>query len=168
MNTLIGKLFENFKSAKHPNGTYVSAQLSPISSEDLHRWVTDNKIGNLVAPEEYHATITYSRKGIPEVDSHDFKLPLKAEIVGWHVFPTKAGSNCLVCDIESAVLTKLHKDIKDKYGATHDFDSYKPHITVSYDYDKDTPPSTFPKMSVTFNKINIEPLDVDKEMKTDE
>jgi len=161
---LIEVLFEKYLKKKslsltHPNGTYISAILSEPNCEDIYNWAKAHKIPNLADPQQYHATLIYSRKGIPDVKAYDFELPLSGKVCGWHVFPTQTGGKCLVAALESKQLTNIHKDIMDKYGATYDFDEYKPHVTISYDYDKDEAPKTFPRMRLFFNKVKIDPLD---------
>ena len=163
---IIEKLFERYIAKKqHPDGTYVSAELDPKFQDAIFKWAKENGIPNLADPKQYHATIAYSRKGIPEVKSKDFKLPIAAEITGWKIFPTQTGGKCLVASLKSEQLTSHFNDIMDNYGATYDFPSYQPHITVSYDYGSDVAPKTFPKIKVQFNKVRIEPLDPEKPIK---
>lgn len=161
---MLEELFEKYllkksKEHDHPDGTYVSAHLGTNDKEDLFKWVKENKIPNPTEPMDYHATISYSRKGVPDVVHHDFKLPMVAKIVGWHVFPTQTGGKCLVAALESKDLTNAHNSVIDEHGATHSFPEYHPHITVSYDYNSDVAPKTFPNMQVKFTKVKIEPLD---------
>lgn len=163
-------LFEKYLHKKardnnHPDGTYVSAELDPKNQEAIFNWAKDNGIPNLADPKQYHATIAYSRVGIPDVKKKEFDLPIAANIIGWHIFPTQTGGKCLVADLKSDVLTSHFKDIMDNYGASYDYPEYKPHLTISYDYDKDEPPKTFPKIKIMFNKIRIEPLDPEKVIK---
>ena len=160
----IFELYEKYLEKKerketHSDGTYISAQLSKVDSKNLYEWCLDNKIPNLADPEQYHATIIYSRKGIPEVKTFKFDTPITASIEGWDIFPTQTGGKCLVARLESSELTKYHKTIMSEYKATFDYDSYKPHITVSYDYDKNSPPKECPKDLVVFSKVEVKALD---------
>lgn len=163
-------LFEKYLRGKskekyHPDGTYVSAELDPKFQDAIFKWAQDNDIPNLADPKQYHATIAYSRKGIPEVKEKDFNLPITATISGWHIFPTQTGGRCLVAELQSSELTSHFKDIMDNYGATYDYPDYKPHLTVSYDYGSDEVPKSYPKIKIQFNKIRIEPLDPVKVIK---
>lgn len=157
----IDRLFEQYRAKKaHEHGTYISAVVSTASAKQLFQWVEDNGINNPTEPAEYHATITYSRKGIPKVvNGFKYDLPIEGKIVGWKLFPTQAGGQCLVADIASKDLTNYHEDIKSKFGATHDYPSYHPHVTVSYDYTGKDVPKTFPDLTLTFDKIEAKALD---------
>ena len=101
----------------------------------------------------------YSRRGIPLVTSYDFKLPEDVTIDSWKIFPSQSGKKCLVLAINSKSLQSTHKDIIKKYGATYDYETYVPHITVSYDYNSDDIPESLPDVKITFSRVNIEPLE---------
>ena len=147
--------------SKHPNGTYVCAELSKKSQKQLSDWASNFNIPNPANPKQYHTTIIYSRKGIPEVTDHKFSLPIKGTITKWDIFTSDSGDKCLVGHIESPELNALHKQLRSEYGATHDFDSYNPHVTLSYKYGSDTLLETVPDFKLEYTKIKIEPLDPD-------
>lgn len=157
-------LFEKYLQVKntakfHPDGTYISAKLSAADSKKLFKFASDLKIPELVDKTDYHATIIYSRKGIPEVKDYKITVPITAKIVGWNIFKTQTGARCLVAILESKALTNTHEYIMSKYGATYDFKEYLPHITVSYDYGSDVAPKESPDMTVTFDVVSTEGLD---------
>lgn len=143
---------------KHINGTYVSAKVSRASSKAIYDWVKSNSIPNAADPKQYHTTITYSRKGIPDVEQHAFDVPIAGQITGWKIFPTQNGSNCLVAVVQSLDLEDYHHTIQNEYGATYDYPDYIPHITVSYDYNGSIP-KTVPDAKVVYDKVVVEPLD---------
>ena len=162
-------LYEKYLGKKqHADGTYVSAQLDKASTDDLFAWVKENKIPNPYDPNEYHVTIVYSRKGIPEVENYKFDLPIKCEISSFEIFTTQSNTQCLVAKLSSECLTSIHNDIRKKYGATHDFPSYKPHVTLSYDYGSDEVPKDLPKIPLTFDKVAVKPLNLDYKPKVAE
>lgn len=151
------------QSDLHPSGTYICADLSKESSDELHSWVKNSKINNPTKPEDYHVTITYSRKGVPQASKYikDISLPIDSKVIGWKIFPTQKGGNCLV-GIMAGDEFKLHHDkIRKIYGATHDYDEYHPHVTISYDYGDGSIPEELPKFDLRFDNINIEALDTD-------
>jgi 2'-5' RNA ligase len=152
------------KLKAHPDGTYIQATVAKDSADKLFSFVKDNKISsNLSAPDEYHTTITYSRKGIPEVESYKFKTPITAKVKGWEIFPTQmeGTGKCLVALIDSKQLTNYHNITMDKFGATYDFPQYKPHITISYSYEKDTVPKLVPDFNITYDDVEIKALKPD-------
>ncbi len=149
-----------FEDKEHAKGTYVSVKVSPKSAKELYTWCKDNGITNLSPKDTYHTTVVYSRVGIPEAKHETIKLPLNAKLSGWEIFPTQSGDKCLVARIKSPELCDLHDTYHDKYPATYDFDEYKPHITVSYDY-KGEAPASIPNISLAYNKLEFKGLDPD-------
>lgn len=143
----------------HPEGTYIAAQLSPDSQLLLDKYVSNMNIPNAADPNQYHSTVIYSRKGVPEAKGYKFKLPFKAKIKEWKLFDTKFGESgkCLVAIMDSPELQKAHKEIRDKYGATHDYPDYHPHVTISYDYPNELP-SEVPTLELEYDDIELKPL----------
>lgn len=156
MNTFSEFIIEGGK-VNHDNGTYVSVNLDKASAKKLDSFAATNGIKNPLNADDYHTTIIYSRKGVPEAEGYDINLPLTAQISGWEIFPTQDNKKALVGLINSTEL-KNHHDALKKMGATHDYPDYSPHITLSYDYDGEVPKNV-PDFKVTFNKKTVEGLD---------
>lgn len=150
---------------KSQQGTYIMAELDKSSKDQLFNFVNTLNIPNKTDPQEYHSTIIYSRN---PVDASDYKFDKKIEanITEWKIFPTKTGKSCLVAIVDSKKLIKYNADLMKDYGATSDFPSYHPHITVSYDLEIDTVPEELPSFKITYDKITIKPLDLDFVPKT--
>lgn len=149
---------------KHPNGTYLCVELDRQSRKLLEDWVKNHNIPNAADAKQYHTTVVYSRKGIPDVNAYPFELPISAKIKRWDIFPSQNGKKCLVAIIDSGELHDHFTAIHKQYGATYDYPDYKPHITVSYDYTGSTPRDV-PNFPVVFSKVKIEPLDPEVEIK---
>jgi 2'-5' RNA ligase len=141
----------------HPDGTYIATQLSKESKKLLDDYVTSLDIQNAADPDQYHSTVIYSRKGVPESVNYPFALPFKAKVKEWKLFPTQTGTKALVAIMDSPELEKAHKDIRTKYGATHDYPDYHPHVTISYDHLGDLP-SEIPDMELEYDDIEAKPL----------
>ena len=152
--------FEQFKNKDHPNGTYVAAELTKKSKKALDYFVTEAGIPNAADPKQYHSTVIYSRKGVPQVKDCKFKLPFSAKIKEWKIFPAQNGTKCLVAIMDSPELEKAHKEIREKYGATHDYPDYHPHVTVSYDFRGEVP-KVIPNIELDYGSVTIEPLDTE-------
>lgn len=146
---------------KHPNGTYIAANVSKESSDSLGSWVKSNNIPNRADPAQYHTTITYSRKGIPDVTNHKFDMPLSAKIKDWKIFPSGDNKKCLVAVVDCPDLEDYHNEIQNEYGATYDYPDYIPHVTVSYDYGDLPAPKEVPDIDIKYDKVKIQPLDPD-------
>jgi hypothetical protein len=151
-------LLEISKDKLHPDGTYVSVNLSKENSKELDEWVSNQKITNPIDSKEYHTTVVYSRKGIPEAKSHDMKLPIEASLKEWKLFDTQGGTKCLVAILDSKELQKHHLEYKTKFGATHDYPDYHPHVTVSYNFTGDLPTEK-PSLNLKFDSKTFKALD---------
>lgn len=151
---------EKYRGDTHPDGTYVATTLTKASQKQLDDYVSKLKIPNASDPAQYHSTVIYSRKGVPEVKDYKFKLPFKAKIKEWKQFDTKLGSSgkCLVAIMDSPELEEAHSEIRREYGATHDYPDYHPHVTVSYDYAGPLPDEV-PDMELEYGDVEIKPLD---------
>lgn len=144
----------------HKDGTYMSVTLDKPSRDKLFSWVEQNNIENAADPDQYHATVIYSRKPCPDAMTYDLKLPISAKISEFKLFGTKSDTKCLVGIVNSKELEKHHDILVDEYGATHDFPEYHPHITLSYEYSKDIP-DMVPDFELTFDSSECKPLDPD-------
>jgi hypothetical protein len=136
-------------------GTYASYKLTPRSADKLMNWIIDNDITSPTPKEELHVTTTYSRADVDLVPSDKNNIVLNPS--GYSIGVLK---NALVLHIESDELTKVHDDALDA-GATSDYPSYKPHITLSYDAEaneeliRNLVPPTF---EITLSHEEIMPL----------
>lgn len=151
---------QEVKKKDHPGGTYICAKVSKKSREQMQKWVNEYNIPNAADPKQYHTTIVYSRKGIPEVTEYKIDFPIEASIKGWEIF-NSGEKKCLVAVVDCPELTKCHEEIRKKYGATHDYPDYHPHITVSYDYGNAKVPDVVPDFKITYTSSQIEPLDLE-------
>lgn len=111
-------------------GTYVAANFSEDSVKALTKLQEEIGVPNPVSPEDFHTTIVYSRIPI-EWETMDHDVP--AKVVGYRVFETgEDHTKCLVLEIDCPSLTERFEESMEK-GASFDFPSYIPHITLSYD-----------------------------------
>lgn len=148
---------------QHKEGTYCAALLDEKTRQTLYNWCVLQGIKGLTNPDEYHVTLIYSRKPCAEIKDYPFDMPWTTSFVEdreWHIFDSKKGTKCLVLKIDCPMFHDVHYEIREIYGATHDFPEYSPHITVSYDYNGDLKSlKSVPNFDLTFDKIEIKPLD---------
>lgn len=153
------KLFSEYlkeSEEKESSGTYAAMLLDKDSRDNLYDWLSDHKIKNLIEPAEYHCTVVYSVKSVPEVADIEVDLPIEAKIIGWKVF---GDEKLLVAILESNELHKLF-DETIKIGAKTDYPEYISHISVAKNYDKEVP-EKFPDFSVLLNRFKVDTLDAD-------
>ncbi len=143
-----------FESA-HPGGTYSSIILSVESREELYAACAKLGIDNLVEPDEYHCTLIYSKVSCPDVEQEDFDLPCNAMIVGFKILGVD--EKVLVAELYCPNAVRLHDLFMKKYGATHDYPEYIPHVTIAKDF-KGELPNDIPEFDIEFSGMTVEEL----------
>lgn len=165
---MILEKFKNYiKHAKHKDGTYVSMLMSDKCKKQLEKFVKSNlKLNEYVDKSEYHCTIIYSRTPVPEAEDVSYPEIIHARCYGYEVFPTKDGNKCLVMRLNCSQVNDVNSKLT-QLGATSDYSSYKPHVTVCYDYKSNDDVSTLPipDFDLVFDKIEVKPLDTNYTMK---
>jgi 2'-5' RNA ligase len=155
------KLASLSEYAKHKDGTYVALEMS-ASSMDLLDHFVENNLGltERVTKNSYHITVIYSRTPVPDAEKLSRHYSVKADAVGYEMFDTKDGGKCLVMRVESAEARALNNTLT-AMGATSDYDSYKPHVTLAYNITQDIDPTTLPlpKFQMVFDHLHVAPLD---------
>ena len=148
--------------ARHKDGTYVSMDLTEESKELLDHFVEMNLgLTERVDKSTYHITIIYSRTPVPSAENYAGSIGADAaRVVGYEVFPTKNDGDCLVMRLEFPFAILLNKQLTAE-GATSDYDSYKPHMTIAYDMTQKVDPKTLPipQFPLHFNEVKVAPLD---------
>jgi hypothetical protein len=147
----------------HKDGTYASLSVKKIGRDKLHSWLEKQKIEGLVDPKEYHCTIVFSTKPVPEVKDIPVPFPIKAKAIGWDIF---GSDKMLVLKITNPKLFDLF-DKTVEMGAVSDYPSFVPHISVATGYKGDIP-TKIPSFLIQFDKFKVGPLDRDFEYNDDE
>lgn len=115
--------FQDFSS-----GLYVAAKFSEQTLDEIENLQRDLKVPNPVPRHKIHSTICYSRVNVPyAVSTGSFEVATKGYLEIWD---TQDGRT-LVLVLDSEYLKFRHQYAR-ALGATHDFDDYTPHITLSY------------------------------------
>lgn len=147
--------------ARHKEGTYVAFEMRDDSKDLLDNFVAMNLgLDERINPDEYHTTVIYSRTPVPQAEQFEGKMSASANVIGYEVFPTKTGDKCLVMRLQSTQAEFLNKKLTEM-GATSDYDSYKPHVTICYNYTGSNDVSTLPtpQFTLNFDKLTVKPLD---------
>lgn len=143
-NGLKMKMNELMENKKQPDGTYAAVKFDDETNKMLVEFCNQNNIPNQLNDNDFHCTVTYSRKYLPDYE------PLTTIDPAWNATPDhfevwESGPNaykddtthCLVLKLQSPELHERFKYAMDDLGATYDYDEYKPHVTLSYDVGED-------------------------------
>lgn len=150
--------------AKHKDGTYVAVEMDDQSKALLDHFVVMNLgLDERVDPQTYHVTIIYSKTPVPSAENiSSLTTETKARAVGYEVFKTKVSGKCLVLRLDFTFAEFLNKKLTMD-GATSDYATYKPHVTICYNYTGPDDVSTLPvpQFELGFGEVTVKPLDVD-------
>lgn len=146
---------------KHIHGTYAEITLDPQSKNYISSLMESLELENPIDPDDLHTTVVYSKNPCPDAARlHKLPTPFVGRITEFKIWPTQTGSNCLVAIVECDMVTKLHQHFRQKYKASHDYDQYIPHITLSYNC-KNSYQLPQGNHQVRYRDLNVRPLDPD-------
>lgn len=152
------------RESTHVKGpTYVCVKLDGPSEDAV--WKLMQEIGlrpsDRVPVKDLHATITYSSAPIENpTDVVSRAMPVSGVGDQFHVFETRDEKRCLVLKLTSLDLRALHVLIKKKFGASHDFPTFEPHVTLCYDMPEGFKvPETKPELHLNFDQFEVKPLE---------
>jgi len=140
--------------ADHSSGTY--AALVPDAASQLKLDELCKRLG-IETPDYLHCTVVYSDVPVPVIEEINPDLPITSQTKGFDIFDTKEGKKCLVIRISSEDIYELHKQTR-VLGANYHFPEYKPHVSLSMDYQETTIPK-LPQMTITFDKFEVRGLE---------
>ena len=124
---------------KSEKGTYAGVHFSEETKDAIMSFIKDNNIPNSPERDSMHCTLLYSRKYCPDYKAAG-KLdpPMTGTPAGYDIWEsqsegTGAKTNCLVMEFTCQEMVDRHNFLMKTHGATHDYDEYKTHVTLSYD-----------------------------------
>ena len=113
-------------------GLYVAQKFDDETVERLVKLTEDLDIPNALEPHDFHTTILYSDRWVPYVlERKEVRLndSGRGRVTTW---VNHKGVKIAVLTFESEYLQERH-DYGRALGATHGFDTFDPHVTLSYD-----------------------------------
>ena len=114
------------------DGTYASVTYNSATQQRLRKIQKELEVPNPLNRNKFHTTLLYSRKKVDDVESRDLRYVSKVSELVLDEWEQRDGTTCLVAKFDCDFLSKRHEHYRS-LGGTHDFDSYQPHITLSYD-----------------------------------
>lgn len=149
---------------KKPKPTFASVKPNEASIDELQ--YLSRKIGlkpeMMVHADEYHSTVCYSRKAIPNpTEIVQSFVPMTAVGDELAIFGTE--KRVLVLKLQSVKLRAVYAEIM-KTGASYDFPTFEPHVTLCYDLPEDFEvPKSIDPVRLRFTDFEVKPLDLDWE-----
>jgi len=144
---------------KGTKGTYVSATFTGFSNYGIEHLIEKLKVPNPVDKDDFHTTITYSRKDL-KLKEETKELDVVALASGLDIWDDN-GKKILVLLLKSPGLEQRNTYYKN-LGATSDYDTYRPHITLSTDIENwKLPGEIFGVFSIITEFEKIEELNFD-------
>jgi hypothetical protein len=137
-------------------GVYMARPVKDADAKKIRKWAKERGITDIV--EDLHVTIVASRASFPADEMDDDEEEIAVKIKG-----IKRLKDAIVLTLDAPKIVARHKAAREK-GATHDFNSFQPHITLTYSGPDNEMPEDFPSMSVKLGpefKRDFEP-DVEK------
>lgn len=116
-----------------PRTLYVSRKL--LNADELIAWAKAQGFETTLPASEMHVTITYSRQALDwlkvesEWGENDGKLTVAPG--GARIVEPLGDKGAIVLLFNSSALSWRHEAIK-RAGASHDFDEFQPHVTITY------------------------------------
>jgi hypothetical protein len=122
-------------------GTYFGLRPTPETIRALREFMGDHKIPNPVDDSDLHATVVYSKVFVGASPLGKLKPTWKTNFTEYDIFRTSPKlteqqgdtKNCLVMKFDCPELHERHHYLRNHHGATHDYPSFIPHMTLSYD-----------------------------------
>ena len=112
-------------------GSYAAVKFDPTTVKALEAYQYDNQIPVPLAADEFHSTVMFSQKYVPEFKTLGAIPEWQGMFTQWDIFPSD-DEQALVLKFECHELTERFQEIMDEYDATWDHDDFHPHITLSY------------------------------------
>ena len=112
-------------------GSYAAVKFDPATTDALKAYQYDNNIPNPLSPDEFHSTVMFSKKYIPEFKTMGDIPEWDGTFTKFGIFPSD-DENALVLKYECHELSERFDYIIKEYDATWDHPSFIPHITLSY------------------------------------
>ena len=112
-------------------GSYAAVQFDPETVKALEAYQYDNEIPNPLNPDEFHSTVMFSEKYIPNFQTLGDDLDWEGTFTEFDIFDSD-DDRALVLKYDCYELHDRWQKIIDKYGATWKWPNFHPHITLSY------------------------------------
>lgn len=123
-----------------PRGTYFGVRPTKETVEAMQDFMKSHYIPNPIHHKDMHATVVFSRAFVNARPKGTLNPTWKGMFEGYDMFPRnievshgEEPPSCLVMQFHCHEMHERHHELRNVYGATHDFSEFKPHMTLTYD-----------------------------------
>lgn len=118
-----------------PRSLYVSRKL--LNAAELIKWAKAQGFTTTLPAGDMHVTVLYSREAVDWMKmgspwSDDAKGEMTVPAGGARLVEPLGGEGAIVLLFNSSALSWRHEDMV-RNGASHDYDEYQPHVTITYE-----------------------------------
>jgi len=117
------------KNAKAP--LYIRRPI--VNADQIIEWARSQGIKSTLKAEDLHVTICHSRAGVEAKDIEKAKGTIAISQKSGRLVTRLGDKGAVVLMFQSSVLQTRWLELIEKHGASWDYDSYQPHITLTYD-----------------------------------
>ena len=148
----------------YPKGVYIACKLSEVTEASIKEYQEKYLKGQDIN-EDLHCTLIYSQKPhVDEIEASEYKAV--GTFNQFNLFGPD--NNVLVLEIQSEDMIRRNEALVDEYGFISDYDEYKPHITLSYEFKGEINSLPIIDFEIILEKEYIDPLDTDWNGKSDD
>lgn len=137
------KTFREFLWEQLYSGVYMALK---VQSPELVKYQKEH-LSDYDIEEDLHCTLVYSDKQfVGDVQVKEYSLSV--EPIGFNLFGPN--NDVLVLELNDETLINRNKELVEKYGFVSDYDEYKPHITLAFEFTGD-----INKLPVITSKVQL-------------
>jgi hypothetical protein len=128
-----------------PRGSYFGLHPTKETIEAMQEFMKEHHVPNPLENDKLHSTVVFSRTFCGARPLGKLDPTWQGQFTAFDIFPSggpadddgleesdKPRSNCLVLKFDCPELHERHHFLRKHHGATHDFPSFEPHMTLSY------------------------------------
>lgn len=119
---------------------YGAVRFCERTTDSVFSWIDSNNIPNPVNRTDLHCTVLYSETPCPTYVPRGLLLPQwVASPLSLEAWPTRIRllngmpTRCLVLLVDSEDINNHHSTLRRLHSTRHDFPTFQPHVTLSYD-----------------------------------
>lgn len=123
-------LITKFTKADMPRTLFISRSI--VNADDVISWAKGQGFKTTLQPEDLHVTVAFSRQPVDWFELPNTVREIRIPAGGPRFIQPLGDEGAVVLRFKSDALQARHAQILE-HGASWDFDSFKPHMTITLD-----------------------------------